>query len=28
VTLGPKGEIEQPVFASGQWGVGGIRLRE
>ena len=28
VTLGPKGEIEQPLFTSGQWAVGGLRLRE
>jgi broad specificity phosphatase PhoE len=28
VTLGPPGEIEQPLFTSGRWAVGGLRLRE
>jgi broad specificity phosphatase PhoE len=27
VTLGPIGEIEQPVFNSSRWAVGGLRLR-
>jgi broad specificity phosphatase PhoE len=28
VTLGPKGEIEEPLFTSGRWAVGGLRRRE
>jgi len=28
ISLGLKGEIEQPLFTSGKWAVGGLRLRE
>ncbi len=27
VTLGPKGEIEQPLLTSGRWAVSGLRPR-
>ena len=28
ITLGPKGEVEDPSFSSGRWGVSGLRTRE
>ena len=28
VTLGPKDEVERPLFTAGRWAVGGLRLRE
>jgi broad specificity phosphatase PhoE len=28
ITIGRKGELEAPVFATGRWGVSGIRLRD
>jgi broad specificity phosphatase PhoE len=28
ITLGPRDAIEQPLFTSQNWGVGGLRVRE